>query len=75
MECQKHSACSTCHGRDGREVLAEIKTSNELRRIPVIVWTTSESDVDVKKAYEFHANCYVKKPADLDEYLVVRLPG
>jgi two-component system, chemotaxis family, response regulator Rcp1 len=57
--------------KDGREVLAEIKASNDLRRIPVIVLTTSESDVDVKKAYELHANCYVKKPADLDEYLSV----
>jgi chemotaxis family two-component system response regulator Rcp1 len=57
--------------KDGREVLAEIKSSNDLRRIPVIVLTTSESDVDIKKAYELHANCYVKKPADLDEYLSV----
>jgi two-component system, chemotaxis family, response regulator Rcp1 len=73
--------------KDGREVLAEIKTSNDLRRIPVIVLTTSESDSDVQRAYELHANCYVKKPTDLDEYLtvvkacesfwlhIVRLPG
>jgi len=57
--------------KDGREVLAEIKASDDLRRIPVIVLTTSESDVDVKRAYELHANCYVKKPADLDEYVSV----
>jgi chemotaxis family two-component system response regulator Rcp1 len=73
--------------KDGREVLAEIKASSDLRRIPVIVLTTSESDNDIKKAYELHANCYVKKPTDLDEYLsvvkacesfwlhIVRLPG
>jgi two-component system, chemotaxis family, response regulator Rcp1 len=57
--------------KDGREVLAEIKGSSDLRRIPVIILTTSESDSDVKRAYELHANCYVKKPTDLDEYLSV----
>jgi CheY-like chemotaxis protein len=57
--------------KDGREVLAEIKNNQDLRRIPVIVLTTSESDNDIKKAYELHANCYVKKPTDLDEYLSV----
>jgi two-component system, chemotaxis family, response regulator Rcp1 len=57
--------------KDGREVLAEIKANEDLRRIPVIVLTTSESDTDVKKAYELYATCYVKKPADLDEYLSV----
>jgi len=57
--------------KDGREVLAEIKANQDLRRIPVIVLTTSESDNDIKKAYELHANCYVKKPTDLDEYLSV----
>ena len=57
--------------RDGREVLAEIKASDDLRRIPVIVLTTSESENDIRKAYELHANCSVKKPTDLDEYLSV----
>ena len=57
--------------KDGREVLAEIKNSADLRRIPVIVLTTSESNRDVQQAYELHANCYVKKPTDLDEYLSV----
>jgi two-component system, chemotaxis family, response regulator Rcp1 len=57
--------------KDGREVLAEIKENSDLRRIPVIVLTTSESETDVKRAYELHANCYVKKPTDLDEYLSV----
>jgi two-component system, chemotaxis family, response regulator Rcp1 len=57
--------------KDGREVLAEIKENTDLRLIPVIVLTTSESDTDIKKAYALHANCYVKKPTDLDEYLSV----
>lgn len=56
---------------DGREVLREIKTDAVLRKIPVVVLTTSESYTDVRKAYELHANCYVKKPTDLDEYLHV----
>src|SRR5688572_3710752 len=57
--------------KDRREVLAQIKADEELRRIPVILLTTSESSRDVDKAYELHANCYVKKPTDLDEYLSV----
>lgn len=73
--------------RDGREVLAEVKGDLELRRIPVIVLTTSEAEKDVQRAYELHANCYVRKPTDLDEYIsvikacenfwihVARLPG
>ena len=73
--------------KDGREVLAEIKSDAGLRRIPVIVLTTSEADRDVHRAYDLHANCYVRKPTDLDEYLsviracekfwlhIVRLPG
>lgn len=57
--------------RDGRQVLAEVKADVELRRIPIIVLTTSEAERDVQKAYELHANCYIRKPADLDEYLNV----
>jgi len=57
--------------KDGREVLAEIKRSQGLRRIPVIVLTTSEADRDVEDVYNLYANCYVKKPADLDDYLAV----
>jgi two-component system, chemotaxis family, response regulator Rcp1 len=53
----------------GREVLREIKASALLRRIPVIVLSTSESDDDVLAAYTLHANCYVVKPASLDSYL------
>jgi len=58
-------------GRDGREVLAEIKRDESLRRIPVVVFTTSESEQDIENAYDLYANCYVKKPVDLDEYLSV----
>src|SRR5690349_19250387 len=48
--------------KDGREVLAEIKADPSLRRIPVIVLTTSEAERDVHRAYDLHANCYVRKP-------------
>jgi CheY-like chemotaxis protein len=57
--------------KDGREVLAEIKADPELMRIPVIVLTTSRADKDVQRTYELHANCYVVKPSDLDEFLDV----
>ena len=57
--------------KDGREVLGEIKSDPALRRIPVIVLTTSEADRDVHRAYDLHANCYLRKPTDLDEYLAV----
>jgi len=53
---------------DGREVLAEIKSRDELKRIPVIVLTSSTSAEDVGKAYGEHANCYIAKPADLEEF-------
>ena len=57
--------------RDGREVLAVVKADADLRRIPVIVLTTSEAERDIHKMYDLHANCYVKKPTDLDEYMNV----
>jgi len=57
--------------KDGREVLLEIKSDEALRRIPVIVLTTSEAEIDVCHVYGLHANCYVKKPTDLDEYMNV----
>jgi CheY-like chemotaxis protein len=50
--------------KDGREVLAEIKSDPELKSIPVIVLTTSESHQDVRQAYALHANCYISKPVD-----------
>ncbi|SER91441.1 response regulator [Actinokineospora terrae] len=54
---------------DGREVLAEIKADPELITIPVVVLTTSAADEDVLSSYSLHANAYVTKPADLDEFL------
>ena len=59
---------------DGRQVLAQIKTDDQLRRIPVIVMTTSQADEDVTRAYNLNANCYIAKPMDLDSFLrVIRL--
>ena len=57
--------------KDGREVLLEIKRDESLRRIPVVVLTTSEAERDILHAYDLHANCYVKKPTELDEYMEV----
>ena len=57
--------------KDGREVLSEIKQDESLRRIPVVVLTTSEAERDILRVYDLHANCYVKKPTDLDEYMEV----
>ncbi|EPX60231.1 Two-component system response regulator [Cystobacter fuscus DSM 2262] len=73
--------------RDGREVLAEIKADARLRRIPVVVLTTSKAEEDILRTYDLHANCYINKPVDLDQFIsvvrsiddfwlsVVRLPG
>jgi len=73
--------------RDGREVLAEIKEDAQLRRIPVVVLTTSKAEEDILRTYDLHANCYINKPVDLDQFIsvvrsiddfwlsVVRLPG
>lgn len=57
--------------RDGREVLAEIKNDDELRRIPVVVLTTSQADEDVLRSYQLHANAYVTKPVDFDQFVSV----
>ena len=54
--------------KDGREVLAEMKADGDLRRIPVIVLTTSRAHTDVAQAYDLHANSYLNKPFDPDEY-------
>jgi CheY-like chemotaxis protein len=56
---------------DGREVLARIKQDPELRRIPIVVMTSSGADQDVLRSYELGANCYVTKPIDLDEFFRV----
>jgi chemotaxis family two-component system response regulator Rcp1 len=57
--------------KNGREVLAEIKGSPNLRQIPVLVMTSSRSEDDVEQAYALNANCYITKPSDLDEYVNV----
>jgi chemotaxis family two-component system response regulator Rcp1 len=53
--------------RDGREVLAEIKTDDDLKAIPVVVLTTSSADADISMSYQMHVNCYVTKAVDYDE--------
>jgi two-component system, chemotaxis family, response regulator Rcp1 len=57
--------------KDGREVLAEIKADPQLRRIPVVVLTTSNAEQDVLRSYDLHANCYITKPVDLDQFINV----
>jgi len=57
--------------KDGREVLAEIKADEHLKKIPVVVLTTSAAEEDVARAYSSHANCYITKPVDLDRFLDV----
>ncbi len=55
--------------KSGHEVLDEIKTDERLKRIPVVVLTTSSADQDITKAYDAHANCYITKPIDLNQFL------
>ena len=57
--------------RDGREVLSEIKSDPELRRIPVVVLTTSQADEDILRSYQLHANAYVTKPVDFERFVNV----
>lgn len=57
--------------KDGREVLAEIKADEHLMRIPVVILTTSAAEEDVARAYSAHANCYITKPVDLNQFLRV----
>lgn len=57
--------------KGGLEVLAEIKADPDLRRIPVVVLTTSQAEQDVLRSYNHHANAYVTKPVDLDQFIVV----
>ena len=57
--------------RDGREVLAEIKDDPELKMIPVVVLTTSSAEADILKSYKLHANCYITKPVDLEQFVSV----
>ncbi len=71
----------------GREALAAVKADEDLRRIPIVILTSSEADEDVVGAYDLHANAYIRKPVDLDQFVegmrklggfwleIVRLPG
>jgi len=73
--------------KDGREVLAEVKADPDLRRIPVVILTTSKAEEDILKTYDLHANCFVTKPVDFDQFIkvirsiegfwltIVQLPG
>jgi two-component system, chemotaxis family, response regulator Rcp1 len=56
---------------DGRELLGIIKSHEDWRRIPVIVLTTSNDDRDIRKAYNLHANCFITKPVQLEDFLAV----
>jgi CheY-like chemotaxis protein len=57
--------------KDGREVLADIKADPRLRRIPVVILTTSQSDEDILQAYELAANCFITKPVDFDQFVKI----
>ena len=57
--------------KGGREVLEEIKLDPSLKSIPVVILTTSEAEEDILRSYELHANCYITKPVDLDQFLKV----
>ena len=57
--------------KDGREVLEDIKSDPDLRYIPVVVLTSSQAEQDILRAYDLHANCYVTKPVDLDQFIHV----
>jgi len=57
--------------KDGREVLSEIKVDNNLKMIPVVVLTTSSAEEDILKSYNLHANCYITKPVDFDQFINV----
>lgn len=56
---------------DGREVLRLIKTDEHFKRIPVVVLTTSAAEQDIVKAYDLHANCYITKPVDLNQFIEI----
>ena len=57
--------------KDGREVLEEIKADESLRRIPVVVLTTSSADEDIIRSYNLHANCFITKPVDLNSFVTI----
>ena len=55
--------------KDGRQVLSEIKADADLAQIPIVVLTTSQADEDILRAYQLHANCYITKPIDFNQFL------
>lgn len=57
--------------KDGRTVLADIKADDDLKHIPVIILTTSEAEQDILRSYQLHANCYITKPVDMDQFMKV----
>lgn len=57
--------------KDGQEVLSEIKADPDLRRIPVVVLTSSRAEEDIVRTYNLHANCYITKPVDLDQFFAI----
>lgn len=57
--------------KSGREVLGEIKNDSELRRIPVVILTTSKVEEDIIRSYNLHANCYITKPVDLSQFITI----
>ena len=57
--------------KDGREVLKELKEDNVLKRVPIVILTTSSAEEDIIRTYNNHANCYITKPVDFDQFLKV----
>lgn len=57
--------------KDGRQVLSEIKMHQSLKRIPVVVLTTSRAEEDILESYDLHANCYISKPIDFNQFMKV----
>ena len=57
--------------KDGREVLADVKSDEDLKRVPVVVLTVSSAEEDILKTYNLHANCYITKPLDLAQFVKV----
>ncbi len=57
--------------KSGREVLAEVKTDEQLKRIPIVVLTVSRADEDIIKSYDHHANCYITKPLDFNRFMEI----
>ncbi len=57
--------------KDGRDVLAEIKADRDLKRIPVVILTTSRSEEDILRSYDLNANCYITKPLEFDKFIEI----